>query len=131
MADEISISVSGSLKNGNLVEQFSSAGRFDQANAVSVGGVVQVGTATQTISLGAVGTAGYAFFRSLSTATSGTAYVGIGRYDGTNVQEFGRLLRNDVLGPVRLAPSVTIGVKGYTASGYTSAIGLQYLILGD
>jgi len=64
MADEIRISFSMSLQNGNLSETFSGGGSYDQTSAVIAGGVVQVGTATQTISLGDVQTAGFAAFRS-------------------------------------------------------------------
>jgi len=78
MADEIRISFSMSLQNGNLAETFSGGGSYDQTSAVLAGGVLQVGTATETISLGDVQTAGFAAFRSLSTATAGTAYVAIG-----------------------------------------------------
>ena len=131
MADEIRVSFAMSVQNGNLAETFSGSGSFDQSSAVSVGGVVEVGTATETISLGNVSTAGFAAFRSLSTATAGTAYVAIGHYDGTNLQEFAQLQNNDVIGPVRLAPGITLGMAAYTATDQTSDIGVQYLVLGE
>lgn len=131
MADEISVSLSMSLSNGNLSENFSSSGSYDQSSAVSAGGVVRIGTSAETVSLGDVQTAGYAAFRSLSTATSGTAYVAIGHYDGTTLHEFAQLQRGDVIGPVRLAPSITLGLVAYTATDYTSDIGVQYLVLGE
>ena len=131
MANELSISFSMSLNNENLVENFSDSGKYDQSTPVSIGGVVEIGTAVTTVSLGGVQTAGYAAFRSLSTATAGTAYVAIGHYDGTNLHEFAQLQRGDAIGPVRLAPSITIGMAGYTATDYTSDIGVQYLILGE
>lgn len=131
MANEISISFAVSLQNGNLSEQFTGSGSFDQTSAVSAGGVVTIGTSTETVSLGDVTTAGFAAFRSLSTATAGTAYVSIGTYDGTNLHEFAQLQRNDVIGPVRLAPSITLGMVAYTATDYTNDIGVQYLVLGE
>ena len=131
MADEIRLSFSLALQNGNLAESFQGSGTFDQTNAVSAGGVVNIGTSTETVSLGDVSTAGFAAFRSLSTATAGTAYVAIGHYDGTNLHEFAQLQRNDVIGPVRIAPDVTIGMVAYTATDYTSDIGVQYLVLGE
>lgn len=131
MANEIRISFSMAVQNGNLAESFSSSGRFDQSSAVSAGGVVEIGTTTETISIGDVQTSGYATFRSLSTATAGTAYVAIGHYDGTNLHEFAQLQRNDAIGPVRLAPSLTIGMVAYTATDYTNDIGVQYLVLGE
>jgi len=131
MANEIRLSCAMSLQNGNLSESFSSSGRYDQSSAVSAGGVVKVGTSVETISLGDVQTAGFAAFRSLSTATAGTAYVAIGSYDGTNLHAFAQLQKNDISGPVRIAPGITIGAVAYTATGYTSDIGVQYLILGE
>jgi len=131
MANEIRSSFSLSLQNGNLSESFSNSGRYDQASAVSAGGVIQIGTSTETISLGDVQTAGFAAFRSLSTATAGTAYVAIGSYDGTNLHEFAQLQRNDAIGPIRVAPGITIGAVAYTATDYTNDIGVQYLVLGE
>ena len=131
MADEVRISFSMAVQNGNLAEAFSGGGSFDQTSAVSAGGVVQIGTSTHTVSLGDVQTAGFAAFRSLSTATAGTAYVAIGHYDGTALHEFAQLQNNDVIGPVRLAPSITLGMVAYTATGQTNDIGVQYLVLGE
>lgn len=131
MADEVRVSFSLSVNNGNLSDTFSGSGSFDQANAVSSGGVVSIGTSVSTVSLGAVSSPGFAAFRSLSTATAGTAYVAIGHYDGTNLQEFARLQNSDVIGPVRLSSAITLGMKAYTATGQTNDIGVQYLVLGD
>jgi len=36
-----------------------------------------------------------------------------------------------VSGPVRIAPDVTIGMVAYTATDYTTDIGVQYLVLGE
>lgn len=131
MANEINLSVSLNLSNGNLEERFSEGSRYDQAKALTVGGVVEVGTAVQTLSLGAVTTAGFACFRHLSTATAGTQYVRIGHYDGTTLQGFARLKRNDIAGPVRLDNAITIGLAGVTASSHTAAQPIQYVILSE
>lgn len=131
MANEINLSVSLALSNGNLEERFSKSSRFDQAKALSVGGVVEVGTAVTTISLGAVTTAGYAAFRSVHTATAGTHYVHIGHYDGTTLQSFARLQRGDVAGPVRLAKPVTIGMQAVTAASHSSVHPVQYVVLSE
>lgn len=131
MANEISLSSSLSVRNGNLQENFNASKRVDQATARSVGGVVTVSTAVSTISLGAVQTAGYASLRSLEAQTAGTHYVAIGAYDGTTLHEFARLKPNDIGGPIRLVNDITLGARAYTSSSYTAAQSIQYLVLED
>lgn len=131
MANEIRISTSLDLDNGNLEEQFSDSKRIDQAKALTVGGVVEVSTNVTTLSLGAITTAGYAMFRHVATATAGTQYVRIGHFDGTALQGFARLQRNDVAGPVRIDKAVTIGLQGVTAVSHAAAQPVQYLILSE
>lgn len=131
MANEINLSMSLNLVNGKLEERFSKSQRYDQNSARSVGGVLEVGTAVQTVSLGAVSTAGYAAFRSVHTATAGTHYVHIGHYDGTTLQSFARLQRGDVAGPVRLAQGVTIGLQAVTAASHASAHPVQFIVLSE
>jgi|688.fasta_scaffold17654_17 hypothetical protein len=113
MANEITVSVSVAVSNGNHNETFAASGiRVDQATQGAAGGVVSVGTNVQTLSLGSVSAAGYSGFRNLSTATSGTAYVSLGHYDGTNLQEFCQLKRGDAAA-LRLVPTITLGAKAY------------------
>lgn len=131
MANEINLSMSLNLVNGKLEERFSKSQRYDQNSARSVGGVLEVGTAVQTVSLGAVSTAGYAAFRSLHTATAGTHCVHIGHYDGTTLQSFARLQRGDVAGPVRLASPITIGVQAITAASHASVHPVQFIVLSE
>lgn len=131
MANEISLSSSMSVRNGNLEDNFTVSKRADQANARSVGGVVTISTAVTTLSLGAVQTAGYASFRSLEAQTAGTHYVAIGAYVGTNLHEFARLGRNDVGGPIRLARNITLGARAYTSSSFTAAQSVQFLVLEE
>jgi hypothetical protein len=131
MANEIDLFSTLAVRNGNLEENFSVSRRADQAVARSVGGVLTIGTAVSTISLGAVQTAGYASFRAIGTQTSGTHYVAIGAYVGTNLHEFARLQRNDVGGPVRLAKNITLGARAYTSSSFTAAQSVQFLVLED
>lgn len=131
MANEISLSSSMSVRNGNLEDNFTVSKRADQANARSVGGVVTISTAVTTLSLGAVQTAGYASFRSLEAQTAGTHYVAIGAYVGTNLHEFARLGRNDVGGPIRLAKNITLGARAYTSSSFTAAQSVQFLVLEE
>lgn len=131
MANEISLSSSLSVRNGNLEDTFNASKRVNQSAARSAGGVVTISTAVSTISLGAVLTAGYASFRSLESQTAGTHYVAIGKYDGTTLHEFSRLKPNDIGGPIRLVKDITLGARAYTSSSYTAAQSIQYLVLED
>lgn len=126
MANELTISLSLSVANGNHNETFSASGiRADQAAQGSSGGIVAIGTAVQTLTLGDVSAAGYAGFRNMSTATSGTAYVALGRYDGTNLQEFCQLKRGDAA-VLRLMPTITLGAKAYG-----TATKIRYMVLAE
>jgi hypothetical protein len=126
MANEINLAMSLRVRNGNADESFSVSGaQFNQSTQGSVGGIVQIGTNVETLSLGDVTTAGYAAFRNLSTATAGTAYIALGAYDGTNIQEFVHLRRGQpALLPLR--SDVTVAAKSYgTASS------LRYVIFSE
>lgn len=126
MANEVSVSASLRVRNGNADESFSVSGaQFDQSVQGSAGGIVSVGTAAETIGLGDVTTAGYAGFRNLSTATAGTAYIAIGSYDGTNVQELVALRRGQPA-VMPLAAGVTLGVKSYG-----EALPLRYIVFSE
>ena len=129
MADEIKASVTLQCDNGNFSERFSAASvKADQATQAAAGGVVTVGTSTQTLSLGIVTAAGYAAFRNLATQTSGTHAVFIGKYDGTNSQEMLELQRG-MAAVLPLAETITLGLRAVTSTQYTSAARLQYLVL--
>jgi hypothetical protein len=126
MANEISVSVSLNVRSGNYREAAVEAGRFDQAQQLSAAGVVTVGSAAvQTVSLGDVTTAGYAAFRNLSTATSGTAYIALGAYDGTNLHEFVQLRRGQPA-VLPLIGNVSVGAKSYGTPA-----SLRYIILAE
>jgi hypothetical protein len=126
MAKEISISCSLNVNNGLYSESFSSGSpQFDQATQLSVGGVLEIGTATETITLGEVTTAGYAVFRNLSTATAGTAYIALGAYVGTNLHEFVSL-RRGMPAVLPLTANVTVAAKAYG-----QATKLRYIILSE
>jgi hypothetical protein len=126
MANELNVAVSVRCKNGNHEESFATSGlQFDQAVQGSAGGIVQIGTNVETLSLGDVVTAGYAAFRNLSTATSGTAYIALGKYDGTTLHEFVSLRR----GQPAVAPlekTITIGAKSYG-----TALPLRYVVFAE
>jgi hypothetical protein len=122
MADEVRVSVSLQCDNGNFSDRFAAASvKANQTTQAAAAGVVTVGTAVQTLSLGVVSAPGYAAFRNLATQTAGTHAVFIGRYDGTNNQEVLELQRG-------MAAS-TIGLRAVTSTQYTSAARVQYLVL--
>lgn len=126
MANEVNVSMSLRVKNGNADESFSVSGvQSDQATQGSVGGIVSIGTAVETITLGEVTTAGYAAFRNLSTATAGTAYIALGAYVGTNLHEFVQLRRGQPA-VFPLTGNVTVGAKAYG-----SALPLRYIVFAE
>jgi thiamine monophosphate synthase len=117
MANEVTLSLNVAVANGNHNETFSASGlRFNQAAQGVHAQIVSVTTNAATLSKGAISSAGYAGFRNLSTATSGTAYVAIGSYDGTNIQEFCKLGRG-AAAVVPLVPTITLAAKGYGTTG--------------
>lgn len=126
MAKEVTVAMSLRVKNGNADEVFHASGlQFDQSTQGSVGGIVQIGTAVETISLGDVATAGFAGFRNLSTATSGTAYIAIGHYDGTNLHEVIHLRRGQpAVAPLR--STITLGAKSYGTAQH-----LRYVVFAE
>lgn len=126
MANEINVSMSLRVRNGNADESFATAGlQFDQTAQGSVGGILSIGTNTETITLGDVVTAGYAAFRNLSTATSGTAYIAIGHYDGTNLHEVMHLRRGQpALAPLR--KNITLAAKSYGTD-----LPLRYVVFAE
>ncbi len=126
MAKEITISCALNVNNGLYSESFSSGSpQFDQSTQLSVGGVLEIGTATETITLGEVTTAGYAVFRNLSTATAGTAYIALGAYVGTNIHEF-VALRRGMPAVLPLTANVTVAAKAYG-----QATKMRYIILSE
>lgn len=129
MANEISATLNLNVANGGYRDRFASgAVSADQSAQLGAAGVVTIGTAVQTISILPVTSAGYAAFRNLNTQTSGTHYITLGAYVGTNLHEFVRLERN-AAAVVPLSPTITIGVQGVTSTQYTAAARMQYLVL--
>ena len=129
MANEVSASLILQVSNGAYEDRFASGSvRADQSAQLGAAGVVTVGTAVETLSIAPVTSAGYAAFRNLNTQTSGTHYISLGAYVGTNLHEFCRLERN-AAAVVPLAPSITIGLSATTSTAYTQAARLQYLVL--
>lgn len=126
MAKEVTVACQLSVNNGLNSESFASGSfQVDQTVQLSSSGIIQVGTATQTISMGEVTTAGYAVFRNLSTATSGTSYVALGAYVGTNMHELIALRRGQPA-VLPLKGNATVAAKAYGDS-----VRLRYIILSE
>jgi len=126
MANEVSVSLTLRVRNGNDEESYAASGLlFDQAAQGHAGGIVQISTNTETISFGDVTTAGYAAFRNLSTATAGTAYIALGSYDGTNLHELAALGRGQPA-VLPLVPDVTVAAKSYG-----EALPLRYIVFSE
>jgi hypothetical protein len=126
MANEITVNLSLSVRNGNYDDSVSESGRFDQSQQRAVAAVVSVSSASvQVLSLGDVATAGYAAFRNLSTATAGTAYIALGSYDGTNLHELVQLRRGQPA-VFPLKGTVSVGAKSYGSVG-----SLRYIVLAE
>lgn len=126
MANEVTVSVALSVNNGNYAESFQASGlRYDQTTQLASSGITNVGTAVVSVSLGEITTAGYAAFRNLSTATSGTAYIALGAYDGTTLHEFVHLRRGQPA-VLPLDNNVTVGARAYG-----TATRLRYVVLAE
>jgi len=126
MANEVTVSMALRMRNGNAEESFSvNAMQSSQGVQGSVGGIVSIGTAVETITLGEVSSAGFAAFRNLSTATAGTAYIAIGSYDGTNLHEFGHLRRGQPA-VIPLRANIVLAAKSYG-----DALPLRYVVLSE
>lgn len=131
MSDEIKASLTLSINNGNYSDRFAANSvSADQTTQAGAAGVVTVGTAVQTLSLGHVVTAGYAAFRNMSTLTSGTHAIFIGSYEGTTNYEVVKLQRG-MAAVLPLVPTITIGVRAITSTQFTAAARLQYLVLSE
>lgn len=123
MADELQVSIRGTLVNGNLREEFNPGTvKVTQAAIGAHAPVVSVTTAGVTISDGDVSTLGWAFFRNLSTGN----FVTIGPENtATALQPFMRLEAGEPAA-LRLAPGITI-----RATADTTTVKLSVLILED
>ena len=78
MADELNISISGTLDKNGASTQFNSNDTVTQTGNAVIKQTISVGTADETLALGDVGTIGYVFLHNLD----GTNYIDFGT-DGT------------------------------------------------
>lgn len=83
-------------------------------------GVQSIGTTAVAIGIGGVTTAGFSFFRNLST----TNFVEIGTGTGGSFVSFAKLKAGE-------SAIIRLGTNAPTARANTAAINLQYVILSD
>ena len=119
MANEITVNLKLSYSNGYLV------GREDpgtlnvsQTTRLATGGAQTIATNLTAINMGSVATAGYAYFRNVSTAN----YIEIGAGAGTAFQAFARLDFGEAM-------ICKLGTAAPQAKANTAAGTLQYTIL--
>jgi len=112
MASEITLNVSLRVANGLMEEQFGPVqDQIDQSAVGADGGVREIGTTEETISLTDVSTPGYAIFRNLDS----TNFVTIGPDSGGSMVDFLKLKPGEIA-VLRLAPDVSIKAKADTAA---------------
>jgi hypothetical protein len=87
MANEITTTITGSLANGSLSDQFSTSKQITQTTAGVAAGVWIVGTSEEDLSLGDVTTGGTVYMVNLDS----TNYVKLGPKSGGSMVEAIRL----------------------------------------
>jgi hypothetical protein len=113
MADEIKASVRLSVTKGNLKLAYGGTTRSITMAGVKGGnpGTVNIGTSDEAISLGDIGSAGYAYFRNLDA----TNYVEIGPTVAGAIAPFLRLAAGEE-SLVKLTPAVALRGQANTAA---------------
>ena len=120
MANEITLNLSLAVRKGFLVHREDPGPiTVDLVGNNATGGVQNIGTTGEALSVTDLSTAGYAFFRNLGP----TNYVDLGTGTTTFVA-FARLKAGEV-------SIVRLGTNAPTARANTAAVNLQYYILAD
>ena len=118
MANEITLNFRMAVSNGYLVAKEEPGTLYaTMTGKVSTGGAQTISTNVTTINMGSVATAGYAFFRNVSTAH----YIEIGTGTGTSFAAFSRLDYGD-------AQIVKLGTSAPTAKANSVNGTLYYQI---
>lgn len=121
MANEITLNLKLSVSSGYLVAREDPGSiSVTMGGSVAAGGAQTIATNATAIVMGSVATAGYAYFRNVSTAN----YLEIGTGTGTSFVAFSKLSYGD-------AQIVRLGTNAPTAKANTAAGTLQYLILSE
>ena len=113
MSNEIKLTISFKVENGNYKDVFAPGQiQIDQASPGRGGHVQVVGTTEETIDFGDVSTNGLLILRNLDS----TNYVQYGPQVGTgNMEVWGKLLPGEIAA-MRLAPTVVMRAQADTAS---------------
>lgn len=112
MADEITITIRATLRNGSLKRDVNPGTvKWDQAAALAYSAVWTVGTSEENLATGDIGTEGWIFMTNLD----GTNYVEWGASATTpTLATIGRLEAGETCA-FRMEPSVTLRAKADTA----------------
>ena len=111
MSDELTVTASASWESGNWKDQFKPGTlKFDVSGVGQDGGIVEVGTSEEDLSLPNVSTLGWVFMRNLDA----TNYVTYGPKD-TTMKAFGRIKAGEVA-MFRLEPGITLRWQANTAA---------------
>jgi len=123
MSDEITVSCSLRLTNGDLKESRSANSvRADQTNQKSIGGVQAIGTVEEAITVGDLATTRFAYFRNLDA----TNYVEIGVKPAFTFYPLLLLSAGDPPQLIKIASGVTLYARAHTA-----AVNIDKLILDE
>jgi hypothetical protein len=121
MANEITINLKMSVANGFLTQRMDPGTLFaDMSGTAAAGGAQDIGTTGETITVGDVATAGYAYFRNCGP----TNFVELGTGTAGSFVAFAKLKAGE-------AAIIRLGTNAPTARANTAAVKLQYLILAD
>lgn len=120
MTDEITLTTKLSVSKGNLLHSENPGVLSVTMNGTNAtGGVQNISTTAETLSMGDTGTAGYAFFRNTDTVN----YIEIGT-GTTTFTTFMKLKAGE-------SSIVRLGTNAPSARANTAAANLQYFILSD
>lgn len=112
MADEIKLTIQGSLTNGKLSETFAPGQiSITQTTQGSHGSTVSVGTSEEDLSVGDISTLGLLFLRNLDS----TNYVTYGPKSAGAMVAMGRIKAGEVAA-LRLEPGITLRWQANTAA---------------
>ena len=112
MADEITISCSMKLSNGELKDNRSAVNvKATQSAQASLGGVQAIGTTEEAIAVGDLAAPGWAYIRNLGP----TNYVEIGLMPDATFYPMIKLAAGDAPCLIKIASGVTLYAKAHTA----------------
>ena len=104
MADEIAITILGTVTNGNFKDRIDHGQqRFDQAAIGAASNVVSVGTSEEDVTTGDISTLGWCFMRNLDS----TNYVQYGPKSSGSMVAIGRIEAGEIHA-FRLEPGITL-----------------------